>query len=36
MSATFHPEETLLASASLDQTIRIWDFSRLKEKSMQK
>lgn len=36
MCATFHPEETLLASASLDQTIRIWDFSRLKEKSMQK
>ena len=36
MSATFHPEDTLLASASLDQTIRIWDFSRLKEKSMQK
>jgi len=36
MCATFHPEETLLASASLDQTIRIWDFSKLKEKSMQK
>ena len=36
MAATFHPEDTLLASASLDQTIRIWDFSKLKEKSMQK
>jgi coatomer protein complex subunit alpha (xenin) len=36
MCATFHPEETLLASASLDQTIRIWDFAKLKEKSMQK
>jgi coatomer protein complex subunit alpha (xenin) len=36
MSATFHPEECLLASASLDQTVRIWDFTKLKEKSMQK
>ena len=36
MCATFHPDDSLIASASLDQTIRIWDFSRLKEKSMQK
>ena len=36
MCATFHPDDTLIASASLDQTVRIWDFSKLKEKSMQK
>ena len=36
MCATFHPDDTLIASASLDQTVRIWDFARLKEKSMQK
>lgn len=36
MAATFHPEDTLLASASLDQTVRVWDFAKLREKSMQK
>ena len=27
MCAQFHPTEDLVASASLDQTIRIWDVS---------
>ena len=36
MCAAFHPDDTLIASASLDQTVRIWDFARLKEKCMQK
>ena len=27
MCAQFHPSEDLVASASLDQTIRIWDIS---------
>jgi len=36
MCAAFHHEDTLIASASLDQTVRIWDFARLKEKCMQK
>ena len=36
MCAAFHPDDTLIASASLDQTVRIWDFAKLKEKSMQK
>ena len=27
MCAQFHPTEDLVASASLDQTIRIWDIS---------
>lgn len=36
MAATFHPEDTLIASCSLDQTIRVWDFYSLKEKSMSK
>lgn len=35
MCACFHPEDTLIASASLDQTVRIWDFAKLKEKSTQ-
>lgn len=36
MCATFHPEDTLIASCSLDQTIRVWDFFKLKEKLMNK
>ena len=36
MCATFHPEDTLIASCSLHQTIRVWDFAKLKEKSMSK
>lgn len=32
MSALFHPKEDLIVSASLDQTVRIWDFSGLKKK----
>lgn len=35
MCATFHPGgEDILASASLDQTIRIWDLSGLREKTV--
>lgn len=32
MSAAFHPEENLILTASLDHTMRVWDFSDLKEK----
>ena len=32
MCAAFHPDDTLIASASLDHTVRIWDFAKLKEK----
>ena len=35
MCATFHPDDTLIASASLDQTVRVWDFSKLKDKTQQ-
>lgn len=33
MCAQFHPTEDLVASASLDQTIRIWDISGLRKKN---
>ena len=33
MCANFHPAEDLLASASLDQTVRVWDLSALRAKS---
>lgn len=33
MCAQFHPTEDLVVSASLDQTIRIWDISGLRKKS---
>jgi len=32
MSAFFHPSQDLIVSASLDQTIRIWDYSVLRKK----
>lgn len=34
MSAMFSPNEDLVVSASLDQTIRVWDISSLREKSV--
>jgi coatomer protein complex subunit alpha (xenin) len=36
MCATFHAEDTLIASCSLDMTVRVWDFFKLKEKVMNK
>jgi coatomer protein complex subunit alpha (xenin) len=32
MCATFHPTKNLIASASLDNTVRIWDYTFLKRK----
>ncbi|KAJ3379936.1 hypothetical protein HDU84_006278 [Entophlyctis sp. JEL0112] len=32
MSAVFHPKDDLVLSASLDQTIRVWDISGLRKK----
>ena len=32
MCAQFHPKEDLIVSASLDQTVRVWDISGLKKK----
>lgn len=32
MCAQFHPTEDLIASASLDQSVRIWDISGLRKK----
>ena len=34
MCAQFHPSEDLLVSASLDQTVRVWDISGLRKKSV--
>lgn len=34
MCAQFHPTEDLVVSASLDQTIRIWDISGLRKKNV--
>lgn len=34
MCAQFHPTEDLVVSASLDQTIRVWDISGLRKKSV--
>ena len=34
MCAQFHPSEDLVGSASLDQTIRIWDVSGLRKKTV--
>lgn len=33
MCAQFHPTDDLVASASLDQTVRIWDISGLRKKN---
>jgi coatomer protein complex subunit alpha (xenin) len=30
MSARFHPKEDLVVSASLDQTVRVWDIASLR------
>lgn len=32
MSAFFHPTQDLIVSSSLDQTIRVWDYSTLRKK----
>lgn len=34
MSAQFHPKEDLVVSASLDQTVRVWDMSGLRKKTV--
>lgn len=31
MSALFHPKEDLIVSASMDQTVRVWDISGLRK-----
>lgn len=33
MSASFHPKQDLVVSASLDQSVRVWDISALKQKN---
>ena len=33
MCAAFHPSEDLLVSASLDQTVRVWDLSNIRAKN---
>jgi coatomer protein complex subunit alpha (xenin) len=33
MSAQFHPKEDLVVSASMDQTVRVWDISGLRKGS---
>jgi hypothetical protein len=35
MCAQFHPKEDLVASASLDQTVRVWDIGGLRKKTAQ-
>uniref|UniRef100_A0A8C2ZI24 Coatomer subunit alpha n=1 Tax=Cyclopterus lumpus TaxID=8103 RepID=A0A8C2ZI24_CYCLU len=34
MCAQFHPSEDLVVSASLDQTVRVWDISGLRKKNL--
>ncbi|GAA49855.1 coatomer protein complex subunit alpha [Clonorchis sinensis] len=34
MCAQFHPKDDLIVSASLDQTVRVWDFSGLRKKNV--
>ena len=35
MCAQFHPKEDLVVSASLDQTVRVWDITGLRKKNIQ-
>jgi len=34
MCAQFHPTDDIVASASLDQTVRVWDISGLRKKNV--
>lgn len=34
MCASFHPKEDLVVSASLDQTVRVWDIAGLRKKTV--
>jgi coatomer protein complex subunit alpha (xenin) len=34
MCAQFHPKDDLILTASLDQTVRVWDFSALRKKNI--
>jgi coatomer protein complex subunit alpha (xenin) len=34
MCAAFHPKEDLIVSASLDQTVRVWDTTGLRKKTV--
>lgn len=34
MCAQFHPKEDLVVSASLDQTVRVWDIGGLRKKTV--
>ena len=34
MCAQFHPKEDLIVSASLDQTVRVWDIAGLRKKTV--
>lgn len=34
MCAQFHPKDDLVVSASLDQTVRVWDISGFRKKNV--
>ena len=34
MCASFHPKDDLVVSASLDQTVRVWDIGGLRKKNV--
>lgn len=34
MSAQFHPKDDMIVSASLDQTVRVWDITGLRKKNV--
>lgn len=34
MCASFHPKDDLVVSASLDQTVRVWDIAGLRKKTV--